>query len=353
MTIPNTFKAAVLTKLNQELEILEIKMPTLAFGQVLVKIQRAGVCRSQLMEYQGKRGEDNYLPHLLGHEAVGVVYDIGPGVQKVHKGQRVILSWLKGEGIETGGTILESSCGAKINAGPVNTFSQFSVVSENRVTLCPEGFSDNIAVLLGCALPTGGGIVLNQIKPTKEDSILLVGLGGIGIAALLVLSYFSPKEIVVIDKSLEKLALAKSLGATHCMQYTDDIKKVVQCEFPNGFDFAIECAGFTHTIELAFELLSKTGKLYFASHPEHGAKIKLDPHALISGKKIFGSWGGASLPDRDFKIIGEIVQSLNISADLFESNVYQLNDINKAFSDLNNGKVIRAMISFYEEAEWT
>ena len=127
-----TIKAAVLFELNKPLEIRTLKRRPLESGQVFVKILYSGVCRSQLMEVSGLRGDDRWLPHLLGHEGSGVVEDVGPDVKKFKKGDEVILSWIKGSGIEAQGAIYDSDDVA-INSGKVTTFSNYSVVSENRL----------------------------------------------------------------------------------------------------------------------------------------------------------------------------------------------------------------------------
>jgi S-(hydroxymethyl)glutathione dehydrogenase/alcohol dehydrogenase len=342
----DSFKAAILTEVNKDLNIMNIHFPKVRYGQVLVKLSMAGICRSQLMEAKGKRGEDRFLPHMLGHEGVANVVEVGEGVTKVSVGQRVILGWLKGDGIDSGGSKLKSTDGLLINAGPVTTFSQYSLVSENRLTPCPEIISDEIAVLLGCALPTGAGMVLNQVKPDKDADVLLVGLGGIGLSALLMLNYFSPRTISVIDKCEKKLDIAKQLGATHCFKYDENVKDQVEKLFPSGYPFSIECAGTTQSIELAFELTSKQGNCVFASHPPNGEKIRLDPHQLICGKTIQGSWGGNCFPDTDLEIIGKYIQSLNIASELLVSHKFSLFEINKALNTMEDGDVTRVFIDF-------
>ncbi|MCO7190045.1 MULTISPECIES: zinc-binding dehydrogenase [unclassified Pseudoalteromonas] len=342
--IPDHFNAAVLTELNKDLQIKKLKVPELRTGQVLVKLTRAGLCRSQLMEARGHRGEDKYLPHLLGHEGVGNIVATGPGIAKVKVGDRVILGWLKGSGIDAGGTVFSSQDGETINGGPVTTFSEYTVVSENRITQCPDDINDDMAVLLGCALPTGAGIVLNQVQPSHEQTVLLIGLGGIGLSALLMLKHFRPKHVVVIDTNPEKVRIAMALGADHGYVLHDDIQSEIAANFPQGFDFAIECAGHTSSIEMAFELIHNAGKCIFASHPPNGEKIQLDPHALICGKRIEGSWGGGSNPDRDLVKIGRIIQELDFPMEVFISHQYTLSEINNALNDLENNQVVRAVI---------
>ena len=126
-------------------------------GQVLVELSISGVCHSQLMEARGKRGEDRYLPHLLGHEGTGRVLSIGPGVTKVKPGDAIILGWIKGEGMDVGGGhyTLDDT---RINAGAVTTFNSKAVVSENRVFPLPKGLPEDVAVLFGCSACRGGHV---------------------------------------------------------------------------------------------------------------------------------------------------------------------------------------------------
>ena len=171
-------KAAVLYKTGEPLVVEDgIEIPDLQPGQVLVKVEYSGICRSQLMEALGNRGPDPHLPHLMGHEGAGKVVDIGNGVQKISKGDPVVLTWIKGEGANCPGAIYNKN-GLKINSGGVTTFSNFTVVSENRCVKLPEGIPLDVATLLGCALPTGAGIVMNSIRPSPSNSIAIFGAGG-------------------------------------------------------------------------------------------------------------------------------------------------------------------------------
>ena len=337
-------KAAVLTNVQCPVEIKTLELPRPSRGQVVVKVKYAGLCRSQLMEVEGARGEDKYLPHLLGHEGVGTIHSVGDGVTKVTIGDRVILGWIKGDGAESTGTTYKSIDGKTINAGQITTFSDYTVVSENRVTICPPNVSDEIAVLFGCALPTGAGMVLNQLQPPESATVLVMGLGGVGLSALLALHHFNIRTIIAMDIEGNKLQLAKELGATHTFLSTEEGMGEFYQAFPEGVDFAIESAGLCKTIERAFDCLNQTGLCLFASHPPSGEKIQLDPHDLISGKRIQGSWGGASQPDKDIPIIAEIINRYHLPVEKLLSGNYSLQQINKALDDLKSRKITRALI---------
>lgn len=338
-------KAAILEELGAPLTIKEIELPQLAKGQVLVKVLFSGVCRSQLMEVRGKRGEDPWLPHLLGHEGSGIVEAIGEGVTKVVVGDEVILGWVKGEGLDAPGAIYKSG-NLTINSGRVTTFANFTIVSESRLVKKPEHLAFDEAVLFGCALPTGAGMVLNELKPSVDSTVAVIGLGGIGISALLALRSLSIRRIIAIDISDDKLNFAKRLGANYMFNSKDEnLHDSIMRLTNGGVDYCIESGGHINTIELGFSLIRRgSGKLIFASHPGHGEKISLDPHELISGKKILGSWGGQCDPDNDVPKMHALFTKSNFLLGDLITKRYKLEEINKALYDLEFGKVFRPLV---------
>lgn len=353
MTIKNSYdgvvcnkaNAAILYKVNQPLEVLSINILPLEFGQVLVKILFSGVCRSQLMEVRGYRGKDPWLPHLLGHEGSGIVISVGGGVTKVKPGDEVILGWLKGEGLDATGAQYNDA-DQVINSGRVTTFCNYSVVSESRVVKKPKELPFDEAVLFGCALPTGAGMALNEINPSVDESVIVLGLGGIGISALMALKALGIMNLIAIDISEEKLEMAKELGVEHVLNSAQDHFLDKINELTNGgADYCIESAGRVSTIELGFSIIkSDGGQLLFASHPPEGETIRLMPHELIAGKQIAGSWGGATNPDRDIPIMFDLFKKAKISLDALLSKRYKLEEINEALDDLESGRVFRPLI---------
>jgi S-(hydroxymethyl)glutathione dehydrogenase/alcohol dehydrogenase len=189
-------------------------------------------------------------------------------------------------------------------------------------------------------------MVFNELKPNVEQSIAVIGLGGIGLSALMALTQFQCKKIIAIDISDERLALAKSFGATDVLNSSyQDIKNEIFRITGEGVDACIESGGKVETIELGFSIIKKgTGKLFFASHPPEGQFIKLAPHELISGKQIFGSWGGGSNPDIDIPKLAEIYIKGKLPLEKMISKRYKLEEINDALNDLENGKVFRPII---------
>jgi S-(hydroxymethyl)glutathione dehydrogenase / alcohol dehydrogenase len=347
MNIPTHMKAAVLWECGKPLSIVSgVEIPKLMSGQVLVKMAYSGVCRSQLMEVEGQRGEDKYLPHLLGHEGCGKVVHTAADVTKVSLDDWVILGWIKGEGINADGA--KYKFGDKIiNSGGVTTFSTYTIVSENRVVPLPDGLPKDISVLFGCALPTGAGILLNQIKPKKNSSIAFIGLGGIGLSGLMATKAFECKNIIAVDISDEKLILAKEFGATHTINALNSnvLKEINKITNGVGVDYSVDAGGKVETIELAFESVKNNGGLsIFASHPEGGKKISIDPFNLILGKNIKGSWGGACSPDIDIPILADLYQKKLLPLEKLVTKKYKLDDINIALDDLKNSKVFRPLI---------
>ncbi|UCH74982.1 MAG: zinc-binding dehydrogenase [Rhodospirillales bacterium] len=340
-------KAAVLTEPGQPLAILPgIEVPDLGPGQVLVRIAYSGVCHSQLMEARGRRGEDPWLPHLLGHEGSGKVVAVGEAVTKVAPGDYVILGWIKGAGADGGGTRYHRD-GTIINAGGVTTFNEQAVVSENRLVRLPAGLPLDIAVLFGCAVPTGAGILTNEIRPEPGSTIAFFGLGGIGLSALMASALFDCKRVIAVDVSDQKLELAGSFGAdvTINSKSCDPVAEILRITDGRGVDYSIEASGVCAVIESAFEVVRAGGGLcVFASHPKHGDRISLDPFALISGRQIRGSWGGRSNPDTDIPRFAELYAEGFLPLEKLITRRYKLEEINTALDDLEAGRVGRPLI---------
>lgn len=342
-----TTRAAVLFEVNHPLVVTtDIALPILAPGQILVKVAFSGLCHSQLMEARGKRGDDKFLPHMLGHEGSGTVLEIGEGVSKVKPGDKVVLGWIKGEGIDVPGTKYMSG-DQIINAGGVTTFSDYTIVSENRCVKLPDGVPLDVAVLFGCAILTGAGIVMNRIRPKKGSTIAIYGLGGIGLSALMACRLFDCSEIIAVDIEDDKLILAREFGATHIINSTrlDPVAEIFAITGGKGVDYSVEAAGHSKTIETAFLSVRKSGGLcVFASHPQSGAKIELDPYDLICGRRIEGSWGGSSCPDKDIPLLAGLYLDGKLPLEKLLSKRYSLNEINQALDDLENRKIVRGLI---------
>lgn len=342
-------KAAVLARLAHPLDVIsDISLTLPGRGQVLVKLAYSGVCHSQLMEARGLRGPDAYLPHLLGHEGSAKVIAIGEGVTKVAEGDLVVLGWIKGEGLDAGGARYKCDClGHEINAGGVTTFNEYALVSENRVVPLPVGIPLDVAVLFGCAVPTGAGIITNDIRPEPSSTVAIFGLGGIGMSALMATMLFECAQVIAVDISEDKLALSRSFGATHVIDASkqDPVAEIRKLTGGRGVDYAVEASGQASVIEQAFESVRRGGgACVFASHPAHGVRVSIDPFELICGKQIRGSWGGSSNPDRDIPLFAKLYLEGRLPLEKLLTRRYRLDQINEALDDMEQHRVMRPLI---------
>lgn len=337
-------KAAVLYELHKPLVIEEVEIPTLHKGQVLVKILATGVCRAQYNESIGLKGPDRYLPHLLGHEASGLVEQVGEGVTKVKKDDYVVATWIKGEGLEGGATVYK--IGNKIiNAGSITSFSQHAVISENRLVKISRQVPADVAALLGCAIPTGVGIIRRTLNVKKGSTVAVFGVGGVGTSAIMGAVIAGCRKVIAVDISQEKLAYAKKFGATHTLIFNrDSIVEAIRAITFQGLDYAVEAAGVPAVMEAAFESLSDTGKLAIAGNAKKGEKISLTPFDFIKGKLIVGSWGGSSVVDEDIPYYAKLYQNNKLPVlDLITSR-FTLENINKALELLGKHGILGRVI---------
>jgi len=346
MLMSKQTEAAVLYELEKPLSIMTLTIPELKPGQVLVDIAYSGVCHSQLLEVRGKRGQDRFLPHTLGHEGSGTVLEVGEGVTKVKAGDHVVLTWIKGNGADVPSTTYQGP-GGPVNSGAISTFMRRTVTCENRVVPVGNAIPLPQAALLGCAIPTGAGIVLNTLKVQEDNTIAVFGAGGIGLSAILAAGLRNARTIIAVDVIDNKLEQAIQLGATHCVnaRQQDPLAAILEITGGRGVDYAIESAGTRGTMETAFKAVRDNGGLcVLAGNLPHGEQISLNPFDLIRGKRIIGSWGGETQPDRDIQQYVEYYMSGKLKLDRLLTHTYSLNDINRALEKLENGKIVRALI---------
>ncbi|MBF5059903.1 zinc-binding dehydrogenase [Candidatus Neptunochlamydia vexilliferae] len=339
--------AAVLVKCGAPLEMMDLEIPTLQEGQVLVQVKYSGICRSQLNEIKGLKGPDHYLPHTLGHEGSGIVVDLGPGVTKVKKDQPVILTWIKGEGIDAKGTVYTSG-DLKVNSGPISTFLEYAVIAENRLIPIGSEIPLKEASLFGCAIPTGAGIVHNELDIKPNSTVAIFGLGGIGLSSLLAASAKGAKQIIAIDLEPAKLKLAQELGATDTLLFNGDTLNNIQTLTEGkGVDFAVEAVGKKGVMELAFQSVKdQTGLCVLAGNVPKDTKIECDPFNFIKGKRLIGTWGGRVKPDRDIPYFLKSFFPGNHPLAKLISHESTLDDINTLVDLLDQGKTARTLVRF-------
>lgn len=338
--------AAVLEKLNSPLQLRKLKIPSLQKGQVLVKIAYTGICHTQLNELEGKKGEDKFLPHTLGHEASGTVLEIGEGITKVKPGDHVVLSWLKGKGLDVPSSQYLWN-DQIVNSGAISTFMTHAIISENRVIPISKEIPLREAALLGCALPTGMGVIFNTLNVRPGKTIAIFGLGGIGMSAVLGAHLMHASKIIAVDVFEDKLKLAKELGAdvTINAALCDPLSTILDLTEGQGVDYALEAAGQKKVMEAAFKSVkNKTGVCAIAGNLKHDERIEINPFDLILGKKIIGTWGGESNIDQDVAFYSSLIHKNKINLSPLISEEFELKDIMNAIDKLKSGKIIRGLI---------
>lgn len=339
--LPRKMKAAILTELNAPLLVAEVELPrNLVIGQVLVKIQFSGICGSQLGEVDGAKGEDKYLPHLLGHEASGEVLAIGPGVRQVKPGDKVVLHWRKGLGIESD-TPSYKLDGCIVNAGWVATLNEYAIVSENRVTAIPADSDMEIAALFGCAVTTGFGIVENNAKVRMGESVVVFGSGGIGLNIVQAASLVSAYPIIAVDLYDDKLKLAIEMGATHVINSREvDAKQLIaDIVGKNGLDVFIDNTGQPAVIEMGYQVTHAKGRVVLVGVPRKGKDVTIHSLPLHFGKVITGSHGGETVPHEDILRYQGLYRKGRIRLKELVTDYYSLDEVNRAMGDMREGRV--------------
>lgn len=340
-------KAAVLVSHDLPLEIMDLDIPDLKSGQVLVRVAYTGICRSQINEIRGYKGHDRYLPHTLGHEATGVVERVGDDVNKVKEGDHVVLTWLKGEGSDGSQIQYSQDNNLKVNSGPISTFMTYAVVAENRLVVLPKEVPLKESVLFGCAVPTGAGIVLNTLKASKGNSIVVLGCGGIGMNAILAANVVGCKTIIAVDINPWKLKQAQKFGATAVINSRiEDVQQtVLDITQGRGCDFVVESSGVVEVMELGLGLIHNRGLVVLAGNVKNGEKIRIDPFELIKGKRIIGSWGGEANSDKDIPHYVQWLVDGKLPFGELLSEEFPLEKINEAVDSLEKGDVLRVVVS--------
>ncbi len=334
-----TMLAAILVQQKTPLIIDEVELPKhLGVGQLLVKVHYSGICGSQLGEIDGVKGTDKYLPHLLGHEGSAEVVAIGEGVSEVQPGDKVVLHWRKGKGIE-GKPPIYSWKGREVNAGWVTTFNEYAVVSENRVTPLPKGADLQVAALFGCAITTGFGVVVNNAKLTIGESVVVYGSGGIGLHILQGAALSGAYPIIAIDRIEGRLELAKQCGATHLIHSEkEDLAGAIRRATPLGLDCFIDNTGNPQVIQMGYLATKPKGRVILVGVPNVGNDIVIHSLPLHFGKEIRGSHGGEAEPHIDIPKYYALLQAGRLSFKECVTDIFPLTEINQAIQAMREGR---------------
>ena len=329
-------KAAVLFKTRSKLKIIKnFELPKISDNQVLVQIKYSSICGSQIMEIEGKRGKDMHLPHCLGHEGAGRVIEIGKNVKKLKLGDEVILSWIKSNGCSDKGINFKYK-NIKINAGPITTFSKYSILPENKCIKKPKNLPSKIAAIFGCSILTGGGIVIKLLKKKKKNTkICLIGLGGVGTSTLLALKALSFNNISIYDLDKTKYKIFKKFNLKF-LKNLDDCK--------DYYDYCFDSSGAVESIEKGIKIINNKGKLVISSHPDSNKFVRIYPHEFIKGKTIIGNWGGNGNPEKYVELFSNLYKKKKFKCDIMLSKTYSLNEINTCIGDFKKNKVLKPLI---------
>jgi S-(hydroxymethyl)glutathione dehydrogenase / alcohol dehydrogenase len=341
-----TAKAAILVESRKPLIVDEIALPAaLDYGQVLVQVKTSSICGAQINEIDAVKGVDKFLPHLLGHEALAVVAETGPGVTTCKSGDTVIMHWRPGAGIQAN-TPAYSWRGRRLNAGWVTTFNEYAVVSENRLTPVPASIDRRSAPLLGCAVTTALGVVNNDARIAIGESVVVLGVGGVGLNIVQFAAMVGANPLIAVDRLENKLTMARKFGATHTIKSDDagDLGASIRTLLgPDGADKVIETTGVKGMIELAYQVTAKKGRCILVGVPHE--KVELYTLPLHFDKVLKGSEGGQCLPTRDIPRLVRLADAGRISYDGIVTDEFSLDQINDALDLMRSGKSGRILLN--------
>jgi len=366
-------RAAILTRMaapppyvvSQPLEIAEVDLAPPGPGEVLLRMKAAGLCHSDLSVIDGNRPRP--LPMVLGHEGAGVVEEVGPGVTDLVVGDHVVTAFVPSCGhcnpchggrpalcepalvANTAGTLLSGQrrlqrSGAQLHHHlGVSAFAEYATVARNSLVKVDRSLGFAEAAVFGCAVITGTGAVINTADLPNESSVAVIGLGGVGLAAVLGARVRRARTLIAIDLSPAKLAIAAQLGATHTFNASDpDCMNQVRELTQGGVEFAFEMAGAVKAMELAYRITRRGGTTVTAglAHPE--ALFSIPQVGIVAEERtIKGSYLGSCVPARDIPRYIEWYQRGELPVDKLLSETLRLEDINLGFDRLARGETLR------------
>jgi S-(hydroxymethyl)glutathione dehydrogenase / alcohol dehydrogenase len=336
------FSAAVLVEQNKPLSLVQLKTIPPEAGQVRVKMITAGLCGAQLNEIAGVKGPDRFLPHLMGHEGFGQVDMVGSGVSCLRPGDFVVLHWRPGDGMDVFGGVYEHKDLGRIGSGPVTTFGDYTIVSENRCTkINYEKNLETIYPLMGCALSTAYGLVKFETTPSEDSRVLISGGGGLGLSIAAMLKAKGVKHVDVFEKNNTKNAVASLFSSG----FTNDLREL-KTDF---YDYIFDTTGNVVVLEGLFPLLCKGADLVMIGQPMTGSKLVInDPLKFFDHKRLFATQGGRFEPGQHMHELNDLV---NDHIDLFDqlvSHIIPLSKVNEGFDLMRSGAAKRIIIRFGE-----
>ncbi|WP_174802985.1 zinc-dependent alcohol dehydrogenase family protein [Martelella limonii] len=355
---------------SRPLEIVEAELAPPGPGEVLVKLAAAGICHSDLSTINGDRPRD--MPVALGHEASGVIEAVGPGVTRFQPGDHAVMVFVASCGhcvpcaegrpalcepaaVAAGaGTLISGARRITLDGATVHhhlgvsAFSTHAVMSENSCVKIDKSIPLDRAALLGCAVLTGVGAVLNSGALKMGQTAAIIGLGGVGLAGLLGAVAAGARTIVAVDLSKEKRDFALELGATHAIDPSEEgaIDKV-KAWTGGGVDLAVELAGAVPALEFAFEITRRGGTTVTAGLPNPAARLSYAPVRLTAEERTLkGSYVGSCVPVRDIPRFADMMMKGKLPIEKLMTHRLSLDEINEGFERLAAGDAIRQVIVF-------
>jgi len=364
-------EAAVLYEYKTPLVIEEVELDAPRDREVLVEMKAAGLCHSDLSILQGKFAMPP-LPCIPGHEASGVVKEVGPNVTRVKPGDHVIVMWvpicgqcyycLRGQhhlcadkDKSRAGTMLDGTHRIKKGDRNINimmgvgVFSRYNVLSEQSVLPIEEDLPFDVASIVGCAVTTGVGAVLNKAKVRPGSSVAVVGVGGVGLNIIQGAVLANATKIIAIDILDNKLEYAKEFGATHVINASreDPVAKVLNITNNFGADYAFEALGRSETALTALKMIRRGGQAVIAGIPslDDGMMLPLYEISLME-KSIIGTYCGSGDGRLDLTTLFNLYKNGRLKLDELITKRYSFDEINTGFEDLASGKNARGVVIF-------
>ncbi|MBJ7464000.1 MAG: alcohol dehydrogenase catalytic domain-containing protein [Mycolicibacterium sp.] len=341
---------------SRPLSVTELELDDPGDGELLVRIEAAGLCHSDLSVVDGNRVRP--VPMLLGHEAAGIIEKVG-GASDLARGQRVVMTFLPrcgqcsacatdglapcipGSAANGAGTLLSGSVrlgGGVLHHLGVSGFATHAVVDRRSVVPVDPDVPAVVASLLGCAVLTGGGAVLNAGRPRAGQTVAVVGMGGVGMAAMLTALAHEDVRVIAVDRLPDKLALARDLGA-HAT-YTPE-------EVTEKAEVVIEAVGHAAALEGAIALTAPGGRTITVGLPAPDARISLSPLSLVAeGRTLIGSYLGSAVPARDIPRFVGLWRDGKLPVEKLVSATLALDEINSGMDELADGRAVRQIIEF-------
>ena len=351
------------------IEDLELDGP--GEGEVLVEIAAAGLCHSDLSTINGSRPRP--LPMVLGHEASGIVRDVGAGVRDFKLDDRVVFSFVptcgtcaccargraalceRGAASNGAGTLLSGGVRFRRGEAPVlhhlgvSGFSQFTVAAqESLVRIDDLRMSIDKAALFGCAVMTGVGAVVNSAKVQPGQSVAVFGLGGVGLSAIMGAKLADAAMIIAIDPLPAKLDLARKIGARHVINpKQSDVASMIADLTHGGVDVAIEAVGSGAVLAIAYQCTRRGGTTVTVGLPPPNEQLAIPALSLAAQEKTLrGCYMGSAVPRRDIPRMIELYRNGKLPVDELLSPSIALEQINEGFDRLDRGGVVRQLIKF-------